>query len=291
MTSVVGPSGETINPDDATSDSLYTEIYFERPDTTGYWSSFLGTLPQFYLNSKFMKNILKATRSIIVFIVTIVIIYGILGNFSSKNATIFNVARFSNFVVLTGSMEPGISPGDYITIRKVNPDKLKVNDIVTYKINQVVVTHQIVKIDGDKITTQGTANNVADNPISKSDILGKYVFKLPKIGYIMAFLSSISGLILIIGVTAIAIFWELSDPERGRKIAIEKNPTNDLKYSDEEYAEFLEFKKKIQEKENPKVINTETTPIAEVAAVEEKEEVPLITEKRISRRERNASKH
>jgi hypothetical protein len=51
LTSVVEPSGETINPDDGTSDSLYTEIYFERPDTTSYWSSFSGTLPQFCLNS------------------------------------------------------------------------------------------------------------------------------------------------------------------------------------------------------------------------------------------------
>lgn len=65
-----------------------------------------------------MKDIFKIARSIIVFLITIVIIYGILGNISSKNNTIFNVTRFSNFVVLTGSMEPGISPGTILQLER-----------------------------------------------------------------------------------------------------------------------------------------------------------------------------
>lgn len=67
---------------------------------------------------KVMKDIFKIARSIIVFLITIVIIYGILGNISSKNNTIFNVTRFSNFVVLTGSMEPGISPGTILQLER-----------------------------------------------------------------------------------------------------------------------------------------------------------------------------
>lgn len=250
-----------------------------------------------------MKKVFKIARSIIVFIITVVIIYGILGNISSQYDTIFNVARFSNYVVLTGSMEPGISPGDYITIRKVNKDKLEVNDIVTYKVNGVQVTHQIVKVDGDKVTTQGTANNVADNPISKDDILGKYVFKIPKIGYIMAFITSTPGYILIIGIIAIIVFWEISDPEKGRKLAEEKASSKNEKYSDEEYAEFLEFKRKREIKEEKVEKEQEEKKVEEyqpVTVVPEltmqddnkylNEEEPVVMEKRISRSERNKLK-
>ena len=230
-----------------------------------------------------MKDIFKIARSIIVFIITVVIIYGILGNISSTNDSIFKVSRFRNFVVLTGSMEPGISPGDYITIRKVDKDKLEVNDIVTYKVNDVVVTHQIVKIDGDNVTTQGTANNVADNPISKDDILGKYVFKIPKIGYIMAFITSTPGYILIIGIIAIAIFWEISDPEKGKKLVEEKASSENIKYSDEEYAEFLEFKKK-REEYQPITVVPELTIQDDNKYLNEE---AVVMEKRISRSERN----
>jgi len=232
---------------------------------------------------KVMKDIFKIARSIIVFIITVVIIYGILGNISSTNDSIFKVSRFRNFVVLTGSMEPGISPGDYITIRKVDKDKLEVNDIVTYKVNDVVVTHQIVKIDGDNVTTQGTANNVADNPISKDDILGKYVFKIPKIGYIMAFITSTPGYILIIGIIAIAIFWEISDPEKGKKLVEEKASSENIKYSDEEYAEFLEFKKK-REEYQPITVVPELTIQDDNKYLNEE---AVVMEKRISRSERN----
>lgn len=164
-----------------------------------------------------MKKGLKIIRSIIVSIIVIVISYAILGNLSAQNITLYNIVNYRNYVVLTGSMEPSISPGDYITVRKVNPDKLKEDDVITFMLDGVVVTHKIVKVEGDLITTQGTANNIADEPINKSSVIGKYVFKLAKVGYIMAFFSSKSGLILIFGLIGVMIFWDLTDPERNNK--------------------------------------------------------------------------
>lgn len=164
-----------------------------------------------------MKKVLKIIRSIIVSIIVIVISYAILGNLSAQNITLYNIVNYRNYVVLTGSMEPSISPGDYITVRKVNPDKLKENDVITFMLDGVVVTHKVVKVEGDLITTQGTANNIADEPINKSSVIAKYVFKLAKVGYIMAFFSSKSGLILIFGLIGVMIFWDLTDPERNKK--------------------------------------------------------------------------
>ena len=186
-----------------------------------------------------VKKTLKTIKNIILTVLIVIIGYAVIGNFAALNNTFYNIVHFRNYVVLTGSMEPSISPGDYITVLKVNKDKLKEGDVVTYKKEDTAVTHKIVSIDGDTVITQGTANNIADDPIKKDDIIGRYAFKIPKVGYIMKFMSSLSGLILIFGFTGIAIFWELTDPKREknkeRALAKEKAINNDLSQKDIEY--------------------------------------------------------
>ena len=194
---------------------------------------------------------MKILKKVIYTILIIVLGYTVIGNISGTNKTIFNFLHFGNFVVLTGSMEPSISPGDYITVVKTDVNKLEVGDVITYKFNGATVTHKIVEIGNDTVTTQGTANNVADDPIDKSNIVGKYLFKIPKVGYIMSFLSSTAGLILIFGFIGIAIFWEITDPNRGKKEKIVSNAVNENsdKYIDDpEYLEYLEFKRRREEK-------------------------------------------
>lgn len=194
---------------------------------------------------------MKILKKVIYTILIIVLGYTVIGNISGTNKTIFNFLHFGNFVVLTGSMEPSISPGDYITVVKTDVNKLEVGDVITYKFNGATVTHKIVEIGNDTVTTQGTANNVADDPIDKSNIVGKYLFKIPKVGYIMSFLSSTAGLILIFGFVGIAIFWEITDPNRGKKEKIVSNAVNENsdKYIDDpEYLEYLEFKRRREEK-------------------------------------------
>lgn len=162
-------------------------------------------------------KVLKTIKKIIGTMILVIVLYAVLGNVSALNNGFYNIIHFRNYVVLTGSMEPSISPGDYVTILKVNKDNLKEGDVITYTRDNAAVTHKIVSIDGDTVITQGTANNIADDPITKSDIVGKYLFKVPKVGYIMKFMSSLSGLILIFGFMGIAVFWELTDPERANK--------------------------------------------------------------------------
>ena len=167
-------------------------------------------------------KILKKVKNIIMTIILIIVGYAVLGNISALNSPLYNIVHYRNYVVLTGSMEPDISPGDYITVLKVNLDKLKEGDVVTYSREGTSVTHKIVSIDGDTVITQGTANNIADEPITKSDIIGKYMFKIPSVGYAMQFFSSLSGMILIFGFIGIAIFWEMTDPARKKKAVKEE---------------------------------------------------------------------
>lgn len=191
------------------------------------------------------KGIFKKVKQIIYILVFIVVAFAITGNVSAKNDKVFDIIRYRNYVVLTGSMEPSISPGDYICVRKVNVDKLKEGDIITFNLNGTIVTHQIVNIEGDSITTQGTANNISDEPIEKKQVIGKYMFKLPQVGRLMAFLSSTAGLILVFGIIAIIIFWDLTDPERDKNKKKYQDDMQDLNHQEllDELEELREYKK------------------------------------------------
>ena len=78
------------------------------------------------------------------------------------------------YSVETGSMEDKIHRGDYILLyRKTN---YHVGDVITYKVDNYFITHRIVKIDGNKITTKGDANNLEDEEIDISQVEGRVVY-------------------------------------------------------------------------------------------------------------------
>ncbi len=84
-----------------------------------------------------------------------------------------NVFGYTYFVVSTGSMSGTIEVNDIIFVKVGNKD-VKKNDIVTYKDKSgVMVTHRVVEVLGNKIITKGDVNNSEDDPISKSDIVGR----------------------------------------------------------------------------------------------------------------------
>lgn len=170
---------------------------------------------------KSSKKIIAIVKNIGFILICIVLGYILIGNLAANNSTIYSISHYMNEVVLTGSMEPEIKPGDYITVIKKNKDSYKVGDVVTYvrtteSGDKERVTHQIISIDGEQVITQGTSasNTNADDPITKDDILGKHILTIPKLGYVMKFLSSTTGIILIVGLILAVIFWEITEPKR-----------------------------------------------------------------------------
>ncbi|OIO18198.1 signal peptidase I [Candidatus Kuenenbacteria bacterium CG1_02_38_13] len=121
-----------------------------------------------------------------------------------------NILRgYKSFMVLSGSMEPTINIGDIvITHKQINYFK---NDTITfYGPENRVVTHRIALIkeqDGDTIIiTKGDANRSIDsNTITPSKIIGKVIFIVPKLGFVVSFSRTIPGLVLLIFVPAVAL--------------------------------------------------------------------------------------
>ena len=83
-------------------------------------------------------------------------------------------------------MEPTFNVGDLIVI-DLKKRNYKENDIVTFRDeNASYVTHRIEKITDKGMITKGDANSSIDEGyIKKHDIVGVYVTKISKMGYMI----------------------------------------------------------------------------------------------------------
>jgi len=84
---------------------------------------------------------------------------------------ISTVGGYGMLEVVSGSMEPTIKVGDIIVIDVEDKD-YKIGDIITFSKDNSFVTHRIISLDGDYLTTKGdNINNTEDDPISLNQIL------------------------------------------------------------------------------------------------------------------------
>lgn len=121
-------------------------------------------------------------------------------------------------VVLSGSMEPALSENDLVIVHE--QDTYEKDDIVVYQSGSILVIHRIMSIDGDTVVTQGDANNAEDDPIALSEIKGKMVARLPKIGAAGLFLKTPAGFLLAV-IVAVLLF-ELPYRRERKKAAAEQ---------------------------------------------------------------------
>jgi signal peptidase I len=119
------------------------------------------------------KNIAKIIVNILMTVVFIILILIIIAKVSMlvNNKSYFEAFGYSFFNVATGSMEPAISQNDIIVVEKA--DNYEVGDIVTFEKDGNFITHRIVLITEDLVTTKGDANNTSDVSIKKDLIIGK----------------------------------------------------------------------------------------------------------------------
>ncbi|HYE12651.1 MAG TPA: signal peptidase I [Patescibacteria group bacterium] len=121
-----------------------------------------------------------------------------------------SVLGFTTLTVVSGSMSPGIETGDMVIIKMGNKN-IKPGDIVTYRLENVLVTHRIKSISNaadvaEVFITQGDANSIPDYKlVERSQIVGRYVFKIPMGGYIKASLRGLPGMLIVMGLIFISI--------------------------------------------------------------------------------------
>ena len=90
----------------------------------------------------------------------------------------------------------------------LDEEQLKVNDIITFKIDEEVITHRIVQINDNgtekTYVTKGDNNNVEDHEIlTFDDIEGKQVMKIPYLGKVISGLKNGIVIILVVLISLI----------------------------------------------------------------------------------------
>lgn len=95
-------------------------------------------------------------------------------------------------IVLTGSMEPHIHPGDMVLIKKITTEEeihnLQVGDVLNFSRDTITISHRITEIAKDELgnitfKTKGDNNPNEDKQlVLPNDIKGIIVYNLPKVG-------------------------------------------------------------------------------------------------------------
>ncbi|MGO4228883.1 signal peptidase I [Arthrobacter sp. YAF34] len=134
--------------------------------------------------------------------------------------------RFLNYqtsTMLTGSMSPGINPGDVVVSVRTPVSELKVGDVITYSIpidDHRIETHRVARIKRDdagttSVTTKGDANAGADpwTAVLSEDYVYTQAGVVPYLGDVIralrqpliqsVFLYGASALLVVVVLTAI----------------------------------------------------------------------------------------
>jgi len=99
-------------------------------------------------------------------------------------------------IVLSGSMEPYMHPGDIIAVKPVaSMDEIFTNDVITFATEEEIITHRVIgfAISGGEqaLIMKGDANNTQDEkPVKWEQVRGKVVYRVPKIGYASSFVQN-----------------------------------------------------------------------------------------------------
>jgi signal peptidase len=120
-------------------------------------------------------------------------------------------------VVVGGSMEPTIHLGSVAIIRDItDPSHLREGDIITYMdpvAQGRLVTHRVIGFteEGD-LRTQGDANGNPDTvPVPLENVRGEYLLSIPKVGFLLHWITSENGYLILIGVPGVLVVsWELA---------------------------------------------------------------------------------
>lgn len=176
---------------------------------------------------KKLKNILSILFLIILLPILFISLVILINSYTNPNE-IPSFFGWKPFIVLSGSMETEIYAGDIAVVKEVEPESLKVNDIIAYKEDDVVITHRIVEIieeDGQiKYLTKGDNNTDNDSGyVLPKNVEGLYQFKVSRLGNFAMFLQTPIGLVVCLSVPILMLIaLQLFESKKDKKLIEDK---------------------------------------------------------------------
>ena len=177
---------------------------------------------------KVIKKVITVLGLILFIIIMTIGITIVYKSYSEPNR-IPSVFGWKPFIVLSGSMEDTIMPGDLILTKEIDALELKEGDVISFRTNKyTVITHRIINIvdeEGErKYYTKGDNNNSADrDPVCNDQIEGIYRYRIPKLGAIALNLQKPFGIVICIAFPLIIVLIaQFADYKRKEREAKEK---------------------------------------------------------------------
>ena len=177
------------------------------------------------------KKIVKRTF----FTLLIILLYNVflITKTTLDNKETKGILGYKAYIITTDSMKPTIKTGDIVIVKNTEEEKIKVEDIITFKRDENIVTHRLVDIQeteqGKKYITKGDNNNVNDyKEVLYSEIEGVKVLVIPRVGNLILLLEDNVYIILIINLILI-IYVNTKRVEEKRRMRRERKKIEDQK--------------------------------------------------------------
>src|SRR5690606_4178542 len=158
---------------------------------------------------KWINNIVSI---LLIAVILLMVFFLVSSKFSGGTPKVFGKELLT---VLSGSMEPSIKTGSIIAITPTeDPTKYKEGDILTYRSlddPNVFITHRVLEVQEIDSSiyyiTKGDNNDAKDtSPIPANNVVGEYAdFTMPFVGYILDFVKSKIGTVLVIIVPGVLL--------------------------------------------------------------------------------------
>ena len=115
---------------------------------------------------------------------------------------------FDTYNIVSGSMEPEIPVGSMVFVKTVDCHELQEGDIIVFYSNEVPVCHRVTENNtfSNTLITKGDANESEDfRATDYAEVIGIVKYHLPLFGNIGAYISTVSGKLLIVEVIAVCV--------------------------------------------------------------------------------------
>ena len=234
---------------------------------------------------KVVKKIFRWIFDIILFIILAIALIMAYNHVqvNIRGNTYTTMLGYSAFEVATGSMSNTIEIGDVILVKLIEPNEpVSENEIVVFTQDTTLVTHRIIKINGDQIITKGDANNKEDDPITRKQIIGKVVKIIPNVKMWKEII--LTPKVLIPSSISILLLWIFFSYDKEKNVKT-TNKIIEKQENIEEDIESNEKKKKIGAKEP-----TKKTKVVKAENKEEKNSIKNSEDKNTTKSSKTTTK-
>lgn len=160
-----------------------------------------------------MKLVKRIIQLIFTVLISLFILIGIMNFLSAPSAS--GLFGYKGYIVISGSMEPAFSPGDYAIVKGEPFENIGVDEVITFLDDDTIVTHRVKEITEEGLVTKGDANNNEDAVlVAGENYIGTLKWLLPGFGSIILFLQQpfvFPVMIFLVGAYVIYLYFHSDD--------------------------------------------------------------------------------